>query len=87
MQQEVPIMYAIYFEDPGVCSAALSNPHDGVTGGQYGGRFCWAIGCTYCVGEVRGTLAQKFVTCRYCDVLKGIYEDEGHFFTLTPKGR
>ncbi|MFQ5965186.1 MAG: two-CW domain-containing protein [Candidatus Scalinduaceae bacterium] len=73
-------------EELGVCPASLSNKYDGVNGGKFGGRFCWAVAGTFYEGEVQGTYARKLVRCLRCEFLKQVHEEEGRFFKLVPEG-
>jgi hypothetical protein len=74
-------------QELGVCIAALSNRYDGVNGGNYGGRFCWAITGTLCGGNVQGTFANKLKNCLQCEFFKQVNLEEDRFFILGPKSR
>jgi hypothetical protein len=72
-------------EDLGVCPAARPSEYDGLHGGTYAGRFCWAVAGTFCGGEVQATFAKKLLSCLDCEFLKEVNKDEGGIFLLTPK--
>jgi hypothetical protein len=72
-------------EQLGVCPAALANQYDGVNKGRYGGRICWVVAGTLCVGKVQGTYAKKMKACLQCRFLKQVNEEEGRFFVLRPE--
>lgn len=74
-------------DDMGVCPATQSSEYDGLNGGQYAGRFCWAIAGTYCGGKPQGTYATKLKNCLYCPFFKKVNEDEGRNFVLSPYTR
>ncbi len=66
----------------GVCPAAADTSVEGMNGGHNGGRICWAIAGTLCLGDVQGTFAKHEVSCTACDVFKQIKSEEGKNFTL-----
>ena len=39
-------------DELGVCPAAIDKEFEGVNKGEKAGRFCWAVGGTFCKGEV-----------------------------------
>ncbi len=70
----------------GVCPAAIDETADGINGGYWGGRICWAISGTFCGGRSQGSFAQKRLNCMTCDFYREVKEVEGHanFRLLTP---
>ena len=68
-----------------VCPAALSGIYDGINGGQYAGRFCWAVPGTMC-NDVKepGAFVEKFRDCLDCNFLQQVDIEEGRFMVLTP---
>ena len=59
----------------GVCAAAADESFDGINGGMFGGRVCWAVAGTLCHediqdalchGEVQGTVREKRERCLKC---------------------
>jgi len=68
-----------------VCPAAKPGRFNGVNGGKYAGRFCWAVAGTFCFGnESQGSFAQKFRNCLNCNFLQQVDIEEGRFMILTP---
>ena len=68
-----------------VCPAAKTGEYDGVNGGDFAGRFCWAVTGTFCDGNrAQGTFAQKFRNCLNCNFLQQVDVEEGRFMVLTP---
>ena len=72
-------------EEFGVCPAAIHSEYDGENKGTYGGRFCWAVAGTLCVGKIQGIYVEKLIDCLNCEFLKQVNEDEGQGFVLTLK--
>lgn len=68
----------------GVCPAVTNSILDGLNNGDHGGRICWSVAGTFCEGSIRGTFAQKRMTCLNCGVFKQIREEEGLSFILLP---
>ncbi|MDH4321674.1 MAG: hypothetical protein OEV73_09285 [Desulfobulbaceae bacterium] len=68
-----------------VCPAARPGKYDGVNGGTFAGRFCWAVAGTFCSdNEEQGTFAEKFRDCLNCNFLQQVDIEEGRFLVLTP---
>lgn len=68
-----------------VCPAATPGNFNGVNGGKFAGRFCWAVAGTFCFGnDAQGTFAQKFRNCLNCNFLQQVDIEEGRFMVLTP---
>ena len=61
----------------GVCPAAVEKKLDGVHGGKYAGRACWAVAGTMCGGKVRGVFAAKYRDCLKCPFYLKVMEEEG----------
>ena len=72
-------------ETLGVCPAALPNEFDGMNQGERGGRFCWSVAGTLCLGKVQGTFAMKLLDCLNCEFLQQVQEEQGRTFVLTPR--
>ncbi len=66
----------------GICPASTEMKLDGVHGGINAGRTCWAVAGTFCEGEVQGTFAQKFKSCKECNFYRIVYEEEIQDFVL-----
>lgn len=72
-------------ESKPVCPAAMPGKFDGINGGKFAGRFCWAVAGTFCLGnEAQGAFAQKFRNCLNCNFLQQVDIEEGRFMVLTP---
>lgn len=71
-------------EKLGVCPASIPGKYDEVNGGQFGGRFCWAISGTFCNGEAQGSFAKKFKNCIECPFFLEVQEEEGREFVQSP---
>ena len=69
----------------GVCPAAIETRLDGTNGGTNGGRACWAIAKTLCVGKVEGTFSAKVGNCLLCAFYKAVCKEEGARFEGTAK--
>lgn len=70
-----------FFEDElGVCPAATDQTFDGLNDGKNGGRSCWAVSGTLCLGRVQEGFASKQCECERCDFYQlVILEQEGDF--------
>ncbi len=64
----------------GVCPAAVENRLDGAHHGQNAGRACWVVAGTLCRGEVQGTFAKKFDSCKDCDFYHSVRRQEQPHF-------
>lgn len=60
----------------GVCPAYTSVETNGINYGFNGGRVCWRVAGTMCVGEVQGSFALKLNSCMFCDFY--LEEIQGH---------
>ena len=60
----------------GICPAVTEAKAHAVNRGKNGGRVCWAVSGTYCLGKVQGTYAQKVMICSDCDFRKKVQEEE-----------
>ena len=67
----------------GVCPAALPGEFDGVNQGERGGRFCWAVAGTLCLGKVQGSFAMKLMDCIQCRFFQQVQDEQGRDFVLT----
>ena len=70
----------------GVCPAALTNKYDGINGGKYGGRVCWAVTGNF-NSEIQLENAKLLETCIDCNALKQIVRDEKQDFIFLPLHR
>ena len=73
-------------EEFGVCPAARAEEYDGFNHGHNAGRVCWAVAGTFCGGRVRGTWAEKRLSCMSCSFFKQVRAEEGAEFQLLPAG-
>jgi len=63
-------------KDCGVCPASTESRLEGVHCGRNGGRACWVVAGTLCLGDVDGTFAKKFRVCSMCDFYQLVREEE-----------
>jgi hypothetical protein len=70
-------------EVDGLCPAGSPNEYDGVNGGQYAGRFCWAIAGTLCKGKPSCAYALKIQDCSHCEFFREIVKEHAFDFALT----
>ncbi len=61
----------------GACRAATDLSYDGIHSGKCAGRFCWAVGGTFCGGTVQGTFAKKRDLCTKCHFYQRVQAEEG----------
>ncbi len=61
----------------GICPAADDTSFNGVNSGKCAGRFCWAVGGTFCSGKIQGTFAEKRDSCLTCDFFCRVQAEEG----------
>ncbi len=73
--------------DLGVCPGASDTTSNGLNDGLNGGRICWAVTGTFCGGQVRGTYAQKQLSCMNCEFFKQVKEEAGRQFLLLKPGQ
>jgi eukaryotic-like serine/threonine-protein kinase len=59
-----------------VCPAFTETRVNGMHGGKNGGRVCWAIAGTLCLGQVRGTYAGKMSNCLECSFYMMVKDQE-----------
>jgi hypothetical protein len=69
--------------DMGVCPASTNSRLHGVHGGINSGRACWVVSGTMCDGEIQGTFANKFSSCKQCEVCLLVKEEETPAFKLS----
>ena len=67
----------------GVCPASLEVRLDATHQGKNGGRACWIVAGSLCGGELQGTFAQKFQSCKDCDFYLAVKKEEGPAFVLS----
>jgi hypothetical protein len=65
--------------EEGVCPAAVDSGVDGINGGKNGGRCCWAIAGTFCLGKAHGTNAKKHISCMDCVFYWTVADEETDF--------
>jgi eukaryotic-like serine/threonine-protein kinase len=62
----------------GVCPAAIEKRVDGINGGEYGGRCCWAVeGGILCDGQSEDLFALKLIGCIQCNFFTLVKKEEG----------
>lgn len=61
----------------GVCPASTHEESDGKNSGKNGGRYCWRIAGTLCVGKIQGTYASFTEFCVTCDFFKEVGREQG----------
>jgi hypothetical protein len=66
-----------------ICPSAIEGRLDGVHGGKNAGRSCWVVAGTFCGGNVQGTYAQKFTTCKSCEFYASVKKEEFPKFMLS----
>ena len=64
-------------DELGVCPAAVMKKADGIHDGKDGGRYCWTVAGTFCLGKIQGTFAQKTRDCYQCDFYLRVLKEEG----------
>ena len=64
----------------GVCQAAIETRANGIHGGNNGGRACWVVAGTLCLGEIQGTYAKKLKNCIECEFYQKVLYEEERFF-------
>ena len=68
----------------GVCPAASPGEYDGVNGGLYAGRFCWAVAGALSEDQQQCT-NRKGSDCSQCEFFQQIVKESGFDFALTVK--
>lgn len=66
----------------GICPASIERHLDKEHGGKNAGRACWIITGTFCTGEIQGTFAKKYKSCKDCDFYNLVKEEEGIQFKI-----
>ena len=56
----------------GICRMATDESLNGLNSGINGGRICWTIAGTFCLGKVQGTFAKEQGSCVECNFFKSI---------------
>ena len=64
----------------GVCPASTVVVADGINGGTFAGRACWAIPNTLCGNPLHRAMPNKQETCRSCKVYNAVKTEEGANF-------
>ena len=76
-----------FVEELGVCPAATESAFEGINAGKNGGRSCWAISGTLCLGRVQEGFASKQCQCEECDFYQLVKLEQGSEFLNTRKIR
>jgi hypothetical protein len=76
-----------FVDDLGVCPAAEDPAFEGINQGNKGGRACWAVSGTLCLGRVREGFGSKECKCERCDFYKLVRLEQGKDFLDTRKIR
>ncbi|MBW2327347.1 MAG: hypothetical protein JRF45_12935 [Deltaproteobacteria bacterium] len=71
----------------GICPAARDTSLDGINQGNKGGRACWAVSGTLCLGRVREGFGSKECDCERCDFFQLVQLEQGKYFSNTRKIR
>lgn len=69
--------------DLGICPAAVEERLDGIHGGKNAGRSCWVVSGTLCGGQVQGTFAKKYGSCKHCNFYQQVQSEEFPQFKLS----
>ena len=56
----------------GICRMTIDESLNGLNSGINGGRICWTIAGTVCLGKVQGTFAKELGSCVKCNFFKSI---------------
>lgn len=76
-----------FVDELGVCPAAEDPAFEGINQGNKGGRACWAVSGTLCLGRVREGFASKECACERCDFYQMVRLEQGKDFSNTRKIR
>jgi len=69
--------------EEGTCPVGLPCPLDSVHGGRNAGRACWVVAGSLCGGQVQGSFASKYASCKECDFYKAVRNEEFPSFKLS----
>ncbi|MFA6456261.1 MAG: hypothetical protein WCW40_05505 [Bacteroidota bacterium] len=64
----------------GVCPAAIDSRYHEINNGINGGRFCWLVEKTLCIGDVEHSFLDKFERCLQCDFYAIVHRQEKQRF-------
>src|SRR5512140_2468520 len=65
--------------EKGVCPAPVEDSVNGINRGRNGGRCCWTIAGTFCLGEAHGTAAKIIQNCMDCGFYWTVADEETDF--------
>ena len=67
-------------EKMGVCLAVLDDKHNGINGGQNGGRYCWSAVGTMSGGKPEYCISQNIKDCHECHFYQLVKAQENKTF-------
>jgi hypothetical protein len=76
-----------FVDELGVCPAAENPAFEGINQGSKGGRACWAVSGTLCLGRVQEGFTSKQCDCERCDFYQLVRLEQGKDFSNTRKVR
>jgi hypothetical protein len=76
-----------FVDELGVCPAAEDPAFGGINEGKNGGRACWAVSGTLCLGRVQEGFSSKQCDCERCDFYQLVQLEQGNNFLNTRKIR
>lgn len=76
-----------FVDELGVCPAAEDPVFEGINEGNKGGRACWAVSGTLCLGSVQEGFSSKQCDCERCDFYQLVKVEQGDNFSNTRKIR
>ena len=76
-----------FVHELGVCPAAADPAFEGINQGNKGGRACWGVSGTLCLGRVREGFGSKECGCERCDFYQLVRLEQGANFFDTRKIR
>ena len=72
-----------FVDELGVCPAAEDAAFEGVNEGEKGGRVCWAVSGTLCLGRMQEGFSSKQCDCERCDFYQLVQLEQGNNFLET----
>jgi hypothetical protein len=76
-----------FVDELGVCPAAENPAFEGINQGNKGGRACWAVSGTLCLGRVQEGFRSKQCDCERCDFYQLVRLEQGKDFSNARKIR
>lgn len=76
-----------FVDELGLCPASVDPGFEGINEGEKGGRACWAISGTLCLGTVQEGFSSKQCDCERCDFFQLVHLEQGDNFLNTRKIR